>query len=104
MSTWCEAWGASSDWQQIRHAVVRSSGGVPIQVGDLGDVRIGAAQRRGAASFNGETAVIIGIRKQPHVNTLELTDAVEARIRTLEAALPEGMRIHTGVLRQADFV
>ena len=96
--------GVFSDWQQIRHTVVRSSGGVPIQVGDLGDVQIGAAQRRGAASFNGETAVIIGIRKQPHANTLELTDAVEARIRALEPALPEGMRIHTGVLRQADFV
>ena len=96
--------GVFSDWQQIRHAVVRSSGGVPIQVGDLGDVQIGAAQRRGAASFNGETAVIIGIRKQPHANTLELTDAVEARIRAIEPALPEGMRIHTGVLRQADFV
>ena len=96
--------GRFFDWQQIPNAVVRSSGGVPIQVGDLGDVRVGAAQRRGAASFNGDAAVIIGIRKQLHANTLDLTNRVEARIRALEPELPEGMRIHANVLRQADFV
>ena len=96
--------GRFFDWQQIPNAVVRSSGGVPIQVGDLGDVRIGAAQRRGAGAFNGDAAVIVGIRKQLHANTLDLTSRVEARIRTLEAALPEGMQIHGNVLRQADFV
>ena len=91
-------------WQQIRDAVVRSSNVVPIQVGDLGEVRIDAAQRRGAAAINGETAVIVGVRKQPATNTLALTERVEARIRALEPALPEGMRIHGRVLRQADFV
>ena len=96
--------GRFFDWQEIRNAVVRSSGGIPIQVGDLGDVRIGAAQRRGAAAFNGESAVIIGVRKQLHANTLELTQRVEARLRALEPALPEGMRIRDRILRQADFV
>lgn len=91
-------------WQQIRDAVVRSSNVVPIQVGDLGEVRIDAAQRRGAAAINGESAVIVGVRKQPDTNTLALTERVEARIRALEPALPEGMRIHGRVLRQADFV
>ena len=91
-------------WQQIRDAVVRSSNVVPIRVGDLGEVRIDAAQRRGAAALNGEAAVIVGIRKQPDTNTLALTERVEARIRILEPALPVGMKIHGGVLRQADFV
>ena len=91
-------------WQQIRDAVVRSSNVVPIQVGDLGEVRIDAAQRRGAAALNGEAAVIVGIRKQPATNTLALTERVEARLRALEPALPQGMRVHGGVLRQADFV
>ena len=89
---------------EIRQTVVTARNAIPIYIGDLGTVRVGEALKRGEGSLNGESAVVIGIRKQPQVNTLELTSAIDAALAEIEASLPTGMRIHSNVFRQADFI
>ena len=89
---------------EIRQTVVRATNAIPIQIGDLGKVQTGEALKRGEGSLNGEPAVLIGIRKQPQVNTLELTSAIDRALDNIEAGLPAGMRIHDAVFRQADFI
>ena len=49
-------------------------------------------------------AVIIGIQKQPAVNTLELTERIDATLDDIQRALPQGMQIHRDLFRQADFI
>ena len=88
----------------IANLTLESRDGVPIQVRDLGWVQIGARPSRGTASVNGEAAVVIGIQKQPEVNTLELTRRLDAELDVLAAQLPEGMTMHRDLLRQADFI
>lgn len=65
---------------------------------------IDASLKRGEGSFNAEPAVILGIQKQPGVNTLELTHRLDAVIADLRATLPEGMEIQQHIFRQADFI
>ena len=89
---------------EIRQTVVSARNAIPIHIGDLGKVQVGEALKRGEGSLNGELAVVIGIRKQPQVNTLELTSAIDAALGDIEASLPAGMRIHGNVFRQADFI
>ena len=89
---------------EIRQTVVTARNAIPIYIGDLGTVRVGEALKRGEGSLNGEAAVVIGIRKQPQVNTLELTSAIDAALAEIEASLPAGVRIHDNVFRQADFI
>ena len=89
---------------EIRETVVRVSGAIPIQIKDLGAVQVGQALKRGAGSVNGTSAVVIGIRKQPGVNTLDLTSELDATIGALASELPTGMQVHTGLFRQADFI
>ena len=49
-------------------------------------------------------AVIVGIQKQPAVNTLELTERIDATLDDIQRALPQGMQIHRDLFRQADFI
>ena len=71
---------------------------------DVGVVREGAAIKRGEGSHNAKPAVIVGIQKQPGINTLELTERIDATLDDIQRALPQGMQIHRDLFRQADFI
>src|SRR5687768_186915 len=83
---------------------VKTADGTPVLVRDVGTVREGAAIKRGDGSHNGRPAVILGIQKQPAVNTLDLTAQIDATLDDIQRALPEGMQIHRDLFRQADFI
>jgi len=88
----------------IAATVVAARSGVPTLVGDLGEVRVGEAQKRGEGSAMGRPAVILGIQKQPGANTLELTKRLDAVLADITAKLPAGMKLKTDIFRQADFI
>jgi CzcA family heavy metal efflux pump len=90
--------------EDVAEAFVVRRGERPLLVRDLGEVRYGAGLRRGTGSFMARPAVVLGIQRQPGANTLELTRRLETEIAELEEALPEGMEIHSGIFRQADFI
>ncbi|HEX9792547.1 MAG TPA: efflux RND transporter permease subunit [Planctomycetota bacterium] len=96
--------GRFRDAADIEAVAVAGSDGVPIQVKDLGRVRVGPRPPRGAGSVQGDAAVVIGIQKQPEVNTLELTGRLDAVLDELEESLPPGTTLHRDLLRQADFI
>jgi len=89
---------------EIAETVVVARDGRPVLVRDLGDVTIGPALRRGAGSYNGNSAVVIGVQKQPGANTLDLTQRLDEVLDELQASLPEGMVIRRDIFRQADFI
>ena len=99
-----QGFGRYSNLNEIRRTVVTESDTTPVYIGDLGKVQIGEALKRGEGSLNGEPAVVIGIRKQPRTNTLELTSAIDTVLTDIESGLPAGMTIHRDVFRQADFI
>jgi CzcA family heavy metal efflux pump len=88
----------------IRGVLVAGAAGTPVFVRDVGVVREGAAIKRGEGSHNARPAVIIGIQKQPGVNTLELTERIETTLDDIQRSLPAGMQIHRDLFRQADFI
>jgi CzcA family heavy metal efflux pump len=88
----------------IEQTVVATRDTRPILVGDLATVRVGEALKRGEGSYNGEPAVVLGIQRQPDVNTLQLTRTLDAAFNDIQATLPEGVRIERDVMRQADFI
>jgi CzcA family heavy metal efflux pump len=88
----------------IRDTVVRATNGVPVTVGQLGEVRIGEALKRGAGSANAQPAVVIGVHKQPGANTLDLTRRLDVVLDDLATRLPEGVKLDRHIFRQADFI
>ncbi len=85
-------------------AVISQRNQQPILVRDVAEVRIGPAIKRGTGSHNGESAVILGILKQPDVNTLALTQALDQTIKQIQNNLPAGMTLEANVFRQSDFI
>jgi CzcA family heavy metal efflux pump len=96
--------GRLADIDAIAAVAVKAGDVSPVLVRDVATVREGAAIKRGEGSHNARPAVIIGIQKQPAVNTLELTKRIEATLDDIQRALPQGMQIHKDLFRQADFI
>ena len=96
--------GRATGIDSIGETVVATRDMRPIRVRDIAQVRVGEALKRGEGSHNGRPAVILGIHRQPDVNTLALTDDVDAVLDELAAELPAGMQISTRLFRQADFI
>ena len=84
----------SSD--DLRAVVLRLEQGAPLTVGDVAEVRKGAALRRGVAELNGEGEVVAGIVvMRSGENAREVIARVKARLAQLQSGLPEGVRIVT---------
>lgn len=88
----------------IEQAVVTERYGMPVLVRDVAEVIIGPAPRRGTAAYNGKSAVVLGIQKQPNTNTLRVTEELDRVIAEMQTTLPDGMRIETNVFRQSNFI
>ncbi|MBN4061757.1 MAG: CusA/CzcA family heavy metal efflux RND transporter [Flavobacteriales bacterium] len=85
-------------------ASLRDEGGVPILLSQVAEVRFGAKFKRGDGGLNGEPAVLLTVEKQPHANTLTLTEEVLKAIDELKPALPADVNINTEIFRQSDFI
>ncbi|MBC8371127.1 MAG: efflux RND transporter permease subunit [Planctomycetes bacterium] len=96
--------GRFTSVDDIHKLTLETLDGVPVQIRDLGQVKIGARPSRGISAVQGQDAVLIGIQKQPDANTLELTAHLESVLDTFELQLPSDITLHRTLFRQADFI
>ena len=92
--------------EDLARTVVRAStDGAHITLGDIAEIRTGGPLvKRGDAGINGQPGVILAVGKQPNADTLKLTRAIEAELAILQAALPEGVKIHDDIFKQSNFI
>ena len=90
--------------EDIADAVIEERRGRPLRIGDVADIKLGSAVKRGDAAIDGRAGVLLSVQKQPDANTLALTKRIEAVLDDIEVSLPEGVRLERGLLRQADFI
>lgn len=88
----------------IKSTIVKYDKGTPITIGQVADVVLAGALKRGTASQGGAPAVVLSIQKAPGTNTLALTDAIDVALDSAEAAMPDGMKLNRHVMRQSDFI
>ena len=74
---------------------VAQRGGVAIPLGQVATVEAGSADRRSAALYNGREAIGLDVVKSKGYSTTEVSEAVQARVEALRAALPPGARVET---------
>ncbi|MBM3558288.1 MAG: efflux RND transporter permease subunit, partial [Alphaproteobacteria bacterium] len=96
--------GATTRLEDLRDTVVGWRGQGAITVGQVAEIRIGPAVKRGDAAVNGEAAVILAVQKQPGGDTIRLTSAVEAALAEVQRSLPADVRADHVLFRQADFI
>lgn len=88
----------------IASTIIKYNRGAPVTIGQVADVALGGAPKRGTAADRANPAVVLSIQKSPDANTLLLTEAVDEALDQIEAGLPPGMVINRQVFRQADFI
>jgi CzcA family heavy metal efflux pump len=94
----------STDLDELGQSLVKMGPEGPITLADVAELKIGAAVKLGTASQNGKPAVIISISKQPNINTLKVTHAIEANLKSVAESLPHDVRMDTHIFQQADFI
>ncbi len=94
----------TTDLEELGRTLVKMAPGGPVTLADVAEIKTGAAVKLGTASQNGRPAVIISISKQPDINTLKVTRAIEDNLKSVAESLPDDVRLDTRIFRQADFI
>ena len=96
--------GLARGIDDLKQIVVKTEDGRPIYLSNLAEVKIGGAIRRGLQTRNGEQEVVAGmVIKLIGTNASTVIDRVEQKIKGVNNALPEGVRI-VPYYRQKDIV
>ena len=76
----------------IEEAVIATREGVPIRIGDVANVEIGGDLRTGAASLNGEEAVVGTVLMRAGENSRTVAAGAAERLEEVRASLPDGVK------------
>ena len=75
--------------EAFEDVVVASVAGTPVRVRDIGYVVDGVEEPRSLARLDGVPAIVLEVRKQSGANTLEVINAVKARVDELRLSFPK---------------
>ena len=88
----------------ISGTVIKYQDGFPVTIGQVADVKLGPAPKRGTGADGGQRAVVMTIQKAPGTNTITITESIDSMLDELDSSLPEGLHINRQIFRQADFI
>jgi hydrophobic/amphiphilic exporter-1 (mainly G- bacteria), HAE1 family len=85
--------GRVEEPNELGELVVKYQDGHPIRVKDVARIDDGAEDPFSSAIRDGETAVMLSIRKQSGGNTVAVVDALRAKVADIQAELPGGYKL-----------
>jgi len=94
--------GRVANVDEFSRIVVREREGRIVRLEDVARIEDGEAEAETVARRNGESAVVLAVRKQSGENTLAVTDAVKERIESVKKLLPAGYAVE--VVRDGSLV
>ena len=87
--------GRIQNVEDFNKIIIAYSGGSVITFGDIGRVLDTVEEPRSVARLDGRDAVSLKIRKQSGTNTVEVVDAVMARLERIKQTLPPDIKVQT---------
>jgi HME family heavy-metal exporter len=96
--------GKTNDLNDMRSLVVVYREGVPIQLGQIGEVAFAPKVKRGEGAFDGVPSVNLEIIKQPQANTVQVADRVVALLDEMQKTAPRGVKLGQISYSQADMI
>ena len=79
-----------SEFMQIQ---IKNVNGIPIRIGDVGQVKQGPASERTATRLNGKEAITLGVIRNATANPLDLSAAVRTMIPRIKQNMPPDIEI-----------
>lgn len=90
--------------EDIKNTLVRFHNGAAITIGQVADVQLGPAPKRGTAADRAMPGVVISVQKTPGTNTLNMTKAIDQVLDQVEKTMPDGMVLNRDPFRAARFI
>jgi HAE1 family hydrophobic/amphiphilic exporter-1 len=88
-----QASGQLFDAASYRPIIVTYRNGSPVRLGELGRVIDSVQTDKVAAWFNNKRGVILGVQRQPGVNTVEVVNAIKKLLPAFQAEIPAGLNV-----------
>ncbi len=86
--------GLVTSLEDVQNIAVKNTGGIPIFIKDVANVRFGHAVRYGAMTYNGEVDAVGGVVMMlKGENSNEVVKLVKAKIPTIQKSLPDDIVI-----------
>ncbi|MCD8319029.1 MAG: efflux RND transporter permease subunit, partial [Paraprevotella sp.] len=96
---------STDDVRKMGRAVIKNTGGIPVTLEDIADVKVGGQQPKlGLASEKSKPAVLLTVTKQPNTGTIELTQQLEEALQDLKKSMPADVHVSTDIFRQSRFI
>jgi len=86
--------GQLQDADSFRDIVIAYRNGSPVRLGDVGNVLNAVSNPRSGNWYNGARTIVLSVRRQPGSNTVQVADAVKARIEALRPQLPPAVEVN----------
>ncbi|BAQ46036.1 efflux RND transporter permease subunit [Methylobacterium aquaticum] len=96
--------GLTKRLDDLRGTVVAYRQGQPVLLRQVAEVGFAPAVKRGDAGYNGRSAVIVSIMKQPGADSVDLTRRIEVTLASIQKTLPAGVKADNIQFRQATFI
>jgi multidrug efflux pump len=78
--------------EEFKKLVIRQENDTIIRLEDIAEVELGAEDYDTRVSFNGDTAVFMGIFPLPNANTIEVVERMQRDMVAIKADLPPGLQ------------
>lgn len=79
--------------EEFTQLTVASGPGQLVKLGDVARVEPGPEDERSVTRYSGTDAVFIGVVRQSKANVIEVSEAVDAELPAIQAALPAGVEL-----------
>src|SRR5258705_342895 len=83
--------------------VTTTASGTPVRLRDVAVVEDTTAEARTGAFFDGQRTLVMDVRRQSGQNTVQVVEAVRAKLGQLRRALPPGVKV-TGTRDHSPFI
>ena len=86
-------YGRVASPQEFALIPVAMRNGYPVRIGDVARVEDGMADAETLATFDGEPAVVLQVRKQSGMNTIQVVELLRERVEQLRSQIPPGWKL-----------
>ena len=82
-----------SSAEQYKAVIVAWRNGAPVRLADVAAVTDGLENSKVGGWYQGKTAVVINVQRQPGANVIDAVDRLKAELPRLERGMPEGVQL-----------
>ena len=86
--------GQLTNAAEYNNLVLAYNNGAPVTLSDVGRAEDSVEQNKRDTTYNGRTAIVLSIHRQPGANTVQVARSVRALLPQLEKQAPGGAELH----------